>query len=138
MANEAVLIHETGLPIPFTVADGTGIEKGAFLTLSDPMTAATTGGNANAIMAGIAAEEKIASDGKTKLAVYTEGIFKVLAGGAVTVGDMVESHSVANEVVTATFTANATANLMGRALETAADTDTFLMELKPTQVKDPA
>jgi len=51
---------------------------------------------------------------------------------------MVESHSVAQEVVTATFTAGATANLMGRALETASDTDTFLMQLKPIQIKDPA
>ena len=102
------------------------------------MTVAATGANANAIVIGIAAEEKIASDGKTKIAVYTDGIFKVLAGGNVTVGDNVESHSVAQEVVTATQTANATANIMGKALETALDTETFLMLLNPIQIKDPA
>ena len=138
MANEATLVFETSVPIPFTCADGTGIEKGTFLTLSDPMTVAATGANANDIVIGIAAEEKIANDGKTKISVYTGGVFKVLAGGAVTVGDNVESHSVAQEVVTATQTANATANLMGKALETAADTDTFLMLLNPIQIKDPA
>jgi len=138
MANEATLVIETAPPIAFTCADGTGIEKGTFLTLSDPMTVAATGANANAVVIGIAAAEKIANDGNTKIPVYLEGIFKVLAGGGVTVGDMVESHSVAQEVVTATFTAGATANLMGRALETASDTDTFLMQLKPIQIKDPA
>jgi len=138
MANEATLIFETEVPIPFTVADGTAITKGAFLTLTDPMTVATTGANANAVVVGIAAESKIASDGKTKLGVYMRGIFKVLAGGTITVGDMVESHSDAQEVVTATLTANATANIIGRALETAADTETFLMELNPIQIKDPA
>jgi len=137
MANEATLVYERSVPVPFTVADGTGIEKGTFLTLSDPMTVAATGANANAIVIGIAAEEKIASDGNTTLAVYLSGVFRVLAGGAVTVGDNVESHSVAQEVVTATQTANATANIIGKALETAADTDTFLISLSPIQIKDP-
>lgn len=139
MALEWTLIFELAPPIPMTVADGAGIEKGTLLTLSDPMTAAATGAADNAIIAGVAAEEKIASDGKTKLGVYTRGIFKCTAGGAITVGDMVESSSgAANEVVTATFTANATANLIGRALETAADTETLLVELNPIQIKDPA
>ena len=39
MANEAQLYFETAQAIPFTVADGTGIEKGALLKLEDPMTA---------------------------------------------------------------------------------------------------
>jgi len=138
MANEATLILEKSLPSPFTCAEATGIEKGTFLTLSDPLTVAATGANANAIVIGIAAEEKIGGDGKTKIGVYTDGWFKVLAGGAVTVGDNVESHSVAQEVVTATQTASATANIIGKALETASDTDTFLIDLNPIQIKDPA
>jgi len=81
MANEATLVIETAPPIAFTCADGTGIEKGTFLTLSDPMTVAATGANANAVVIGIAAAEKIANDGNTKIPVYLEGIFKVLAGG---------------------------------------------------------
>ena len=138
MANEATLMIERSPPISITVADGAGIEKGTFITLSDPFTGAATGANANAIVVGIAAEEKIASDGKTQLAIYTDGFFKVLAGGAIALGEMVESHSVAQEVVTATHTTSATANLIGRCMETVADTDTFLMELNPMTIKDPA
>ena len=128
MANEHVLMIETELPIPFTVADGTGIEKGAMLTLSDPMTAASTGANADAIPAGIAAEEKIASDGKVTMAVYRGGIFRGLAGEAITVGDPLTSHSVANELIVADVNDE---QIWGTALETAADTDTFLYELNP-------
>ena len=69
MADECTLVFETGLPIPFTCADGTGIEKGAVLLLTDPMTVATTTGD-NDEVAGIAAEEKIADDGKTTIPVY--------------------------------------------------------------------
>ena len=77
MANEAVLIYETDIPIPFTCDNATGIEKGCLLKLSDPMTvAAATADNDTFI--GIAAEEKIASDGKTKIGVYTRGIFKLV------------------------------------------------------------
>jgi hypothetical protein len=86
MANAAaVLVYETELPIAFTVADGASIEKGDFLTLSSPMTVALSSADNN-IVAGIAAEEKIASDGKTKIAVYRHGIFRVEAGGNCTVG----------------------------------------------------
>lgn len=137
MANEAVLMYELEVPIPFTVADGTAIPKGTLLKLSDPMTAAAQDG-ANDVIAGIAAEDKVASDGKTKLGVYRRGIFKMLAKGNITAGDLVEASSTANGVVTGTQTANATANLVGLALETAADTETFLVELRPWQDKDPA
>ena len=76
MAYEAILIYETELPIPFNVTNATGIEKGAILKLTDGMTAIINSGDENQF-AGIAAEEKIASDGKTKLGVYRRGIFKV-------------------------------------------------------------
>ena len=138
MTNEAVLEIETDVPIAFTCDEATGIEKGTFLTLSDPMTVAATGAAANAVVVGIAAAEKIASDGNTKIPVYTQGIFKVLAKGNITVGEMVESTATANGVVTATQTANATANLIGRALETGADTETILIQLNPITIKDPA
>lgn len=138
MANEAVLIFETAPPIPFTCADGTGIEKGTFLTLSDPMTVAATGANANAVVVGIAAAEKIANDGNTKIPVYMEGIFQMECGGNITAGEMVESTATANHIVTATQTANATANIIGRALETGADTETIMVQLNPITIKDPA
>jgi len=127
MANEHVLIYETELPIPFTCADGVGIEKGTMLKLADPMTVAASDG-ADDIVGGIAAEEKIANDGKTKIAVYRGGIFRGLAGEAITVGDPLTSHTVANELIVADVNNE---QQFGIALETASDTDTFLYELRP-------
>lgn len=130
MANEATLIVEYQPPVMFTVADGTGIEKGAILKLDDPMTAALSDGDGDKI-AGIAAEEKIANDGKTKLAVYRHGIFKVLAGANITVGQGVDTHSAtgaANEVAPIGAAGD---NLLGIALESFNDTETGLIELRP-------
>lgn len=132
MASEATLVIETAPPIPFTVADGTGIEKGAILKLTDPMTAALADGDDD-FVAGIAAEEKIASDGKVRLAVYREGIFKVLAGAAITIGDAVStfaSSGATNEVHEAPATA-VSSKTLGISLEAADDTNTFLIELRP-------
>ena len=83
MADEAVLWMEFDLPIPFTVADGAGIEKGTLCKMTDPMTAAASSAD-NDVFAGIAAEEKIASDGRTKLGLYRRGIFKMKVAGAAT------------------------------------------------------
>jgi len=130
MALEWDLVIETGKPLPFTVADGTGIEKGTLLKMTDPMTAAASAGDGD-VIAGVAAEEKIASDGNVTLAVYREGIFRATAGGAITVGDALITNATtgaANEVVTAGVNAE---NIIGVALETAADTETLLVELRP-------
>lgn len=95
MALECVLMVETELPVAFTCADGTGIEQGTVLKLTDPMTVAASDGDTD-VCAGIAAEEKIANDGKTTIAVYRRGIFKGFAGAAgVTVG-----HSIITDVGT--------------------------------------
>ena len=126
MANEATLIHELELPIPFTCADGAGIEKGTLLKLTDPMTVALSDGAAD-IIAGIAAEEKINGDGKTKIGVYMRGIFKMLSDGTVAVGaGVMADGSNANEYITATAAADAAA-VFGIALETVADGETGLV-----------
>ena len=129
MANEATLIFETEIPLPFTVANATGIEKGTLLKLTDPMTAIISSADDDAC-AGIAAEEKIASDGKTKLGVYRRGIFKVLGSGSITVGDAVALGGLGgdNEVITAGVNAE---NILGTALETSTDGETLLIELNP-------
>ena len=127
MANEAELIRETHLPIPFTCADGVGIEKGAFLKMTDPDTVALSDG-ADDIFAGFAAKEKIANNGNVKIPVYTRGIFRVLAGEAIAVGDPLTTHTVVNEVIVADINNE---QIIGRAQETASDTDTLLMELMP-------
>ena len=135
MALETTLVYETAAPIPFTCADGTGIEKGALLILTDPFTVATTTGDTDAII-GIAAEEKIASDGKVKIGVYMQGIFKGYAGaGGVTAGMAVISDTgtgAANEMVVADVNSE---HLIGMALETATDGQTFLFQLNPIAVQ---
>ena len=68
MANEAILMIKTEIPIPFTCADGTGIEKGTLLKITDPMTVALAAETAD-VFAGIAVEEKIANDGNTSWSV---------------------------------------------------------------------
>ena len=132
MVNECTLHFETEPPIQFTVADGTGIEKGAILKLTDPMTASLADGDAD-LIAGIAAEEKIANDGRTKLAVYRRGIFRGFAGtGGVTVGLAINvdaSTSDSNEIVNA---AAGHDKQLGVSFETATSGESFLFELNPT------
>ena len=86
MANEAVIIEllgNKGDPIQFNVADGTAIAKGELVKLADNRTIITS---AAGICAGIAAHEKVASDGSTKIAVYTNGIFDLKEGAAAGIG----------------------------------------------------
>jgi len=89
MANEAVIVEllgNEGDVIEVTVADGATIEKGTLLKLSDPRTGAATSADGD-ILIGIAATEKVASDGQTTLGVYTNGIFDIKDSGAgITVG----------------------------------------------------
>ena len=135
MALETTLLIETHLPVSMTCADGTGIEKGAILKLTDPNTVAIADGDTD-ICAGIAAEEKIASDGKTSIAVYRGGRFRGLAGAAgVTVGMGIitdVSTGAANELVVADVNSE---HLVGVSMETATDTQSFEFELNPIDLQ---
>jgi len=126
------LIVELEPPINFTCADGTGIEKGTLLALSDPMTAAASAADGD-LIAGVAAEEKIANDGKTKIAVYRRGIFKATAGGNCTAGYALASYSStgdANDVINGAVD-DLNSQSCAIALETATDGETLLVELCP-------
>jgi hypothetical protein len=135
MTNEAVLLFETEFPIPHTVADGTGIEKGALLALSDPMTAATATARYCQV-AGIAATEKIANDGTTKLGVFKKGIFKFYLSGAAVIGNPLVcavsgSGIFPNFVETASGSTiyNSGSIILGYALETGANGETIKVRL---------
>jgi hypothetical protein len=134
MALEATLIKELEPAVNFTCADGTGIEKGSLLKITDPNTVAITDGDTDAII-GIAAEEKIASDGNTQIAVYLRGVFRGFAGAAgVTAGQGIISDTAtgaANELVNADVNSE---HIVGRALETATDTQSFKFILAPFSV----
>ena len=125
MALELVLVYELEPAVPFTVANGTGIEKGTLLEIQDPATAIKNSGATKDII-GVAAEEKIASDGTTKIGVYMRGIFIARAGGTITVGDTVGGENATNELIKAT-TSVVDAQCCGTALETAADGEDFLV-----------
>jgi len=136
MANEAVLIVETEIPINFTVANATAITKGSILKMTDPMTAIITSA-ANDPVAGIIQSDKIASDGVTKAAVFREGVFKVSLSGSCTVGDALVTDASPNFVKTApTSITLSGSNIIGTALETGTTGQTILMELKPHTTKN--
>ena len=123
MANEAVIIEllgNKGDPVRYTVADATGIAKGTLMYLeSDPRTIKASSADGQ-IFVGIAAAEKVASDGSTTLAVYTNGIFDLKdSGGGMTLGDAAKLNG-ANIIATADEAgAQNTQEIVGTVLETA-------------------
>ena len=134
MALETTLVFETSKPIPMTCVDGTGIEKGSFLKIADPFTVSQAGTDDDAVI-GIAAEEKVASDGKVKIGVYMSGIFKgTIGAGGCTAGDALICDSSTgddNEMATADVNSE---HIIGIALETGADLETVLFQLNPITV----
>ena len=122
MANEAVIVEliNGGEPISLTVADGATIEKGTLLQLTDPRT-----GSASAALetfAGIAAAEKVISDGATTLAVWTKGVFDLVAtaGPAISAGQLVRL-SGANLIAAANLASHISGGyIIGKALESTA------------------
>ena len=124
MANEWTILTELEPAVGFTVTNGTGIEKGTLLKLTDNMNAIITDGSANKV-AGIAAEEKVASDGKTELGVYLRGIFKCTAGGTITVGDGLISEAGGTKEVLADTAPADNAAVFGIALQDATDGQTL-------------
>ena len=132
MADEATLFIETEHPIDFTVADATAILKGAVLQLNDPFTAIAPSATSG-MVAGIAAADKIASDGVTKLAVYRGGVFRMTASGSITAGDPVRLVIGSNRVDSAVGVLTLSGSrILGTSLETATNGQTFFVELRPS------
>ena len=131
MANEAILIIETELPIPMRCADATPIPKGTILKVSDLMVVAPADG-ANDFVGGIAGTEKIANDGMTAIDVYRGGIFRVKSSGSIAVGDSLGTTIGLNYVISNRTTARLSGSkVLGTSFEATGDEDTFLMELRP-------
>lgn len=130
MANEvAVLMVETSLPIMMNVADALAVPKGSILNLSAAGLVVTIADTNEDIFGGIAAEEKIANDGKLQIAVYRDGIFKCVAGaGDVTLGTPCGIVAL-NAFTTTTDGDDLKGCNFGISLEAAADTEFFLLDL---------
>lgn len=123
-----VLMVETHKPIMMKVADALAVPKGTALNLDSALTVTAADTNED-VFAGVAAEEKIANDGKTMISVYRDGIFKAEAGaGGVTIGLPVGIVALNNFTDMAAGDNEKGCNF-GLALETAADTQFFLLDL---------
>lgn len=133
MANEHTLMVETHVPESFTVADGTGIERGALCKLTDPNTAILSDGDED-ICAGVAATEKIASDGVTSLGFYRRGVFKAKACGSIAIGDALITNSSSGGSNTLSAAGVNAENIVGTSRETATEGQTFLYELNPKTI----
>ena len=131
MANEAVIIEllgNGGDPIRFTVADGATIEKGTLLKLADPRTASASSSDGD-ICVGIAAAEKVANDGSTTLAAYTNGIFDLTdSGSGISVGLPVTIGG-ANLIKAAAAGEAETGDIFGYALETASASEVIAVRV---------
>ena len=126
MALEWTIDTELEPAVMFTCDVATGIEKGSLLKLTDPMTVIINSGDIDQCI-GIAAEEKVANDGKTTIGVYMRGIFICTAGASITVGDLLMNNAstgAVNEVIPATAAADGS-HVFALSLETASDTNTL-------------
>lgn len=120
MANEVAIIEliNGGEPIQVTVADGGAIAKGTLIKLADPRTGSATSASADPCI-GIAAEEKVASNGVTTLTVYTRGIFDIKDSGAGFNAGAIVCVGGANLIRVAIAAELLTGTCIGRSLETA-------------------
>jgi len=124
MANEAIMVQQLQDRLTqVTVADGTGIEKGTLMVWgSDPNTAVASSTDGE-FFCGIAAEEKVANDGQTELAVWTQGVFaiKITAGGTSVLGGTVKIAGANLVTVADSDTVSTAREVVGISLETGAN-----------------
>ena len=129
MADEAVIKDRLEPAVNFTVTDGTGIEKGTVMKMTDNRVAIINSGDAD-IFAGINAREKIASDGRTSTPVFRRGIFLLICSGSVTTGDAVKISNVVNHISIA-LVADKAGSMVGIALEDGTNGNGIHVDLNP-------
>ena len=131
MVNEHVIVFQKTIPVSMTVANATGIEKGAALKLADPFTVSLSSA-VNDIVGGIAYSEKIASDGSTLLGVLRGpgDILKAIASGSIAVGQAISLVGDGNWVkALAGAVASGSSTILGSSMETATNGESCLYEL---------
>jgi len=112
-----LLGNPKGCPIYMTVANGTAIGKGSLLKITDARTAAQSAATTDKF-AGIAAADKEADDGSTRLAVWTKGIFDLYSIGSVITAGAWVALSGANYIRAAVAADMENGTAFGKALET--------------------
>lgn len=88
MANEWTKVelygaNNDGNPVRYTIATGASVSKGELLELTDERTVVSA--TVNGPIAGVASEEHTTSDG-TSISAWTNGLFRAVASGGITVG----------------------------------------------------
>ena len=81
----------------YTIADGTSVSKGQLLELADDRTAVAA--TFEAPIAGVASAEHLPNVGDTSIPVWTDGIFRATASGAILIGDYLTSEGPSNMVI---------------------------------------
>ncbi len=123
MANEAIIVEllgNKGDPVRYTVADADAIPKGSVMELTTPRTVVVCTAVDKPIV-GIAASEKVANDGQTSIAVYTNGIFQLkCATTQCEIGDEVSMAAGDNTIALGTTLDGEKGWAVGYALETIA------------------
>ena len=132
MANEWVKVelygaNESGDPRRYTIATGTSVSKGQTLALADNRTVVATTAT-QAACAGVASEEHLANSG-TSISAWTNGLFRVLASGAISVGEGI-TFCENNQVRRAVIATASGAMEAGYALDTLAEDDIGTVRLR--------
>jgi len=134
MANEAIKRYDEssghgGVIQDYVLGDdNTPIEKGTLLSLQDGRTCSGTV-TLGCALAGIAAREKVAGDGRTRLALYKKGYFDMIASGAITVGHPVIAAGHNNYVKEMTTALYSGSMILGYAEETSAADEVIIIRV---------
>ena len=104
MANEWVVdelygANNDGEKVNFTIADGTSVSQGQLLNLADDRTVVVSAFDGP--VAGVAAEEHLASVGVTNIAVWTNGRFRATSSGSIAIGQYLTAGGASLNTVTA-------------------------------------
>ena len=123
MANEAIIVEllgNKGDPIRYSCADGIAIPKGTVMELETPRSVIPMSA-AGKPFAGYAASEKVANDGQTSIAVYTNCIVLLRCGTTqCEIGQFVITEAAVNTIKLGATLDFETAWTLGRAMETIA------------------
>lgn len=135
MAAEAVIVElfgtPPGRPIRGIVADNTAITKGSLMIWkTNPRTLVKHAG-VDESFAGIAAVDKVASDGQLSIAVYTDGIFDITAAvaGVVAMGAMAAVSATPNMTTAADAADLLQSSNVGVVLEDQANDEVALIRI---------
>ena len=132
MANEAIIVEllgNKGDPIRYTVADAGAIPKGTVMELTTPRTVIVESAVDKPIV-GIAADEKVANDGQTAIAVYSNCIVQLkCATTQCEIGDTVSMAAGDNTIALGTTLDGEKGWTLGYALETIAIGNTGMVRV---------